>query len=324
MHLPKLARRARLTRAPLALVTAASLTLGLAACGSDNREEAAAPAATAPAATSAPHQPAAQPTLPDGSRTLLPNHRIVALYGHPSGPALGALGEQNPQEAVERIQRIASYYQPLSDVPVMPAFEIIATVASSEPGPDGNYVNETDPAELVPSIDAITQAGGYALLDIQPGRSSLKELAEQYEDLLKRPDVGLAIDPEWALGPDELPAQQVGHVDAADINEVSDWLAQLTRDNDLPQKALVIHQFQLQMVRNRENLNLDHPELATIIHVDGHGPREDKMFTWDTMRQDLDPRVFVAWKNFYDEDTPMFTPEETMAVTPQPSFISYQ
>mgnify|MGYP006981339232 FL=1 len=32
----------------------------------------------------------------------------------------------------------------------------------------------------------------------------------------------------------------------------------------------------------------------------------------------------MAWKNFYDEDTPTFTPEETMAVDPKPWFVSYQ
>jgi hypothetical protein len=32
----------------------------------------------------------------------------------------------------------------------------------------------------------------------------------------------------------------------------------------------------------------------------------------------------MAWKNFYDEDTPTFTPEQTMEVDPAPWFVSYQ
>ena len=32
----------------------------------------------------------------------------------------------------------------------------------------------------------------------------------------------------------------------------------------------------------------------------------------------------MAWKNFYDEDTPMYTPQQTYALDPKPWFVSYQ
>jgi hypothetical protein len=32
----------------------------------------------------------------------------------------------------------------------------------------------------------------------------------------------------------------------------------------------------------------------------------------------------MGWKNFYDEDHPMLTPEQTMAYEPKPVMISYQ
>src|SRR5690606_17719834 len=128
---------------------------------------------------------------PGGGGLVFPGRRMIAFYGHPSGPALGAMGEQPPAEAAQRALDKAAEYQAFEDQPVIPAFEIIATVASEFPGPDGNYVNEFDPADLVPYIDAITEAGGYVVLDIQPGRSTFLELAKIYEDLLKRPNVGL-------------------------------------------------------------------------------------------------------------------------------------
>lgn len=262
--------------------------------------------------------------LPGGGGLLFPGRRMVALYGHPSGPALGALGEQDPAAAVARVQELAAQYKAVDGENVIPAFEIIATVASGGPGPDGDFSNESDPAELKPYIDAIVNAGGYAFLDLQPGRASLLEQAKRYESLLKHPQVGLALDPEWKLGPDQLPMTDIGHVEAAEVNEVSDWLAALTRDNGLPQKGLIIHQFQLQMLRDREKIRMDRPELATIIHVDGHGSTGVKFGTWDVMRQDLNPAAFLAWKNFIDEDTPMFTPEQTLAVNPRPWFVSYQ
>ncbi|WP_236684302.1 MBL fold metallo-hydrolase [Corynebacterium epidermidicanis] len=262
---------------------------------------------------------------PGGGGLVFPGRRIVALYGHPSGPALGAMGEQPPAEAVARVKDLAAQYQHHSAEPVVPAFEVIATVASGGPGADGDFSNESDPQELVPYIDAITQAGGYAILDLQPGRASLLQQAQRYEELLKRPNVGLALDPEWKIGPSERPMQRVGSAEAAEINEVSDWLATLTRENKLPQKAFVLHQFQLQMIRDREQLNLSHDELAFVLHIDGHGSTGDKFATWDTMREGLDPRFFLAWKNFIDEDKPMFNPERTMnEVRPRPWLVTYQ
>jgi hypothetical protein len=34
--------------------------------------------------------------------------------------------------------------------------------------------------------------------------------------------------------------------------------------------------------------------------------------------------VFWGWKNFYDEDKPTFSPQQTVAVSPSPVFVSYQ
>ncbi|MEZ2122169.1 MBL fold metallo-hydrolase [Corynebacterium sp. CCM 9203] len=261
---------------------------------------------------------------PGGGQLVFPGRRMIAYYGHPSGGALGIMGERSPEESVAHLNELVAQYAPLSEEPVIPAFEIIATVASASPGPDGDYSNEADPEELRPYIDAITDAGGYAVLDLQPGRARLIDQAKIYTDLLKLPNVGLALDAEWKLGPDEVPLQQVGHVQAEEINEVADWLAELTADNKLPQKAFVLHQFQLQMIRNRENINLEHPELAFVLHADGHGTAGDKFATFDVLRQELDPRYFIAWKNFIDEDTPMFTPQQTMDINPRPWFVSYQ
>ncbi|RAV33203.1 hypothetical protein CHEID_10280 [Corynebacterium heidelbergense] len=262
--------------------------------------------------------------LPGGGELVFPGRRMIALYGHPSGPALGAMGEQDPQASVKRVQDLCEQYKQFAQEPVIPAFEIIATVAASEPGPDGNFTNESDVSELRPYVDAITKAGGYAVLDLQPGRGSFLEQAKLYEELLKQPNVGLALDPEWKIGPGEMPMQRVGSAEAAEINEASQWLSTLVRDNKLPQKALVIHQFQLQMLRDREQIDTNHPELAFVLHADGHGTTEEKFETWNVMRQDLDPAFFMAWKNFFDEDKPMFDPQQTMDVQPRPWFVSYQ
>ena len=65
-------------------------------------------------------------------------------------------------------------------------------------------------------------------------------------------------------------------------------------------------------------------ELQVVLHADGHGTPEDKLATWNALQQDLPGGIFMAWKNFYDEDTPMFTPEETMNMEPQPWLVTFQ
>ncbi|WP_156232651.1 MBL fold metallo-hydrolase [Corynebacterium occultum] len=263
--------------------------------------------------------------LPGGGGLVFPGRRMIALYGHPSGPALGLMGEQPPAEAVARVQEYVDQYQEFSEEPVIPAFEIIATVASEFPGEDGDFSNEFPVDDLRPYVDAIIDAGGYAVLDLQPGRASFLDQAKRYEELLKLPNVGLALDPEWKIGPDEQPMQRVGSADAAEINEVSEWLAGLVADNGLPQKAFVLHQFQLQMLRDREQIDTSHPELAFVLHADGHGSPGEKFDTWGALRQGLDDNsYFMAWKNFIDEDFPTFTPEQTFEVNPRPWFVSYQ
>lgn len=263
--------------------------------------------------------------LPGGGGLVFPGRRMVALYGHPYGPDLGVMGEQDPAASVEMAKRFAADYQPFSDQPVIPAFEIIASVASEFPGDDGNYSNETPMEDLVPYVDAIVDAGGYAVIDLQPGQGSFLEQAKLYQDLLTRPNVGLALDAEWKLNPGEAPLSRIGSATAAEINEVADWLAQLVRERNLPQKALVIHQFNVAMFPDRENIVTGQPELAWILHADGHGVPEQKFETWDVLRQGLDPNFYMAWKNFFDEDFPTFTPEQTYRdVHPSPWFVSYQ
>jgi hypothetical protein len=74
--------------------------------------------------------------LPGGGEVLFPGHRLVALYGHPGTPSLGALGEQDLPASIALAKHMAAEYRPLSRVPVVPTFEIIATVAQASPGPD--------------------------------------------------------------------------------------------------------------------------------------------------------------------------------------------
>jgi hypothetical protein len=262
------------------------------------------------------------PTLPGGGHRLFENERMVAIYGHPGSTVLGALGEQDLDGAVERVRQVAAPYD-ADGAEVLPTFEIITTIASAEPGSRGDYSRRTDPEVLRPWIDRAAEEGFYVVLDLQPGRTDFLEQAQEYEELLREPHVGLALDPEWRLEPDQVHLRQIGNVQAEEVQRVADWLAALTREHRLPQKALVLHQFRLAMLPDRDTI-VTPPELAIVVHMDGQGAIEDKYATYDLITEGAEDRWVWGWKNFYDEDLPTPTPAEVLALDPLPWFVSYQ
>jgi hypothetical protein len=252
------------------------------------------------------------------------DHRYIALYGVPGTGSLGVLGEQDVPATIARAKQVAGQSTALVKPSVVPTLEIIAAVASGTAGPDGNYSQESSIARLTPLIDAAGAAGMYVVLDLQPGRAKLIDLAKLYEPLVKRPYVTLALDPEWKLQPGQQPLKQIGSVSIGEINEVVTYLADLTRDNKLPQKMLLLHQFRLSMIQNRDQLDTSRPELQTAIQMDGQGAQPLKNDTWRTIRAGAPPGVVFGWKNFYDEDKPTLSPALTAKLNPVPWFVSYQ
>jgi len=262
--------------------------------------------------------------LRNGGQRPFDGHRYVALYGAPGAPALGVLGEQGPKETVQRAEQVAKPYRAESDELVTPAMEVIATVAAGDAGADGDYSTELPVSTLEPYVDAAHEADMPVIIDLQPGRSDFLSQAKKYESLLKKPGVWLALDPEWRLTKDQVPLKQIGSVSASEVNEVSSWLAALVKKEGLPPKALVLHQFRLSMIQDRSALRT-HPELDMLVHVDGQGSQPDKQATWKALHQGAPEGLHWGWKNFYDEDTPMLTPAQTMQqVQPTPSLVTYQ
>ncbi|RWZ52854.1 hypothetical protein ELQ90_02625 [Labedella phragmitis] len=263
--------------------------------------------------------------LPGGGQHLFADRLFVALYGAPDAPVLGVLGEQGVDETIDRARKVAAPYEALTDRTVVPTLEIIATVAAGAEGDDGNYSNELPADRLTPYIDAAAEAGVYVVIDLQPGRTDFLTQAKLYESLLARPNVGLALDPEWRLEPDEKHLTQIGSVTAEEINAVSRWLADLVERDGLPPKMLVLHQFRLDMIQNRQDVDMSHPQLELLIHVDGQGGQPDKQATWRALHDGAPAGMAWGWKNFYDEDLPMLSPEQTLRdVAPEPDLVTYQ
>ena len=253
---------------------------------------------------------------------IFPNVRVVAYYGNHQTPLLGVLGETGPEAAAQRVKAAAA---PFSEPgrPAVGAFELIATVAQASAGFDGDYSAPSKIEDLRRWIDVAAEEGLYVILDIQPGRSDFLTESKRYRELLLEPHVGLALDPEWRMGPTQRPGQTVGSVTAAEVNAVSEWLSDLVVDNGLPEKMFIVHQFQVRMIKNRDQL-VDRPGLATIIHADGFGGRAIKLQTYSII-QAREP-IWNGFKLFIDEDTAMFAPADVLGFTtvPVPDLITYQ
>jgi hypothetical protein len=194
--------------------------------------------------------------LPGGGFHVFPEdqpRRFVAFYGHPETTGLGVLGEQGPAETLQRMGTFLEAYA-ADGAQIVPTFEMIAAVAAAGPTEDGDYSFEWPIETYRPWVDFATENGMYVILDLQSGRDDFLTQAQMYEELLLLPNVSLALDPEWRLAPDQVHLEQVGTVTAAEVNTVIDWLAGVIRDNGLPQKMLIVHQFLESMIQNRQDL----------------------------------------------------------------------
>jgi hypothetical protein len=264
---------------------------------------------------------AARVQLPGGGRRLLPDRRIVAFYGNPRDDELGALGIGTPTEAGRRLVRQARPYGRRSR-PVLPAMELISTVATAAPGPSGLYRDRAPAAVIARYLRAARRAHALLVLDIQPGRGQFGPEIERLARWLREPDVGLALDPEWHVGPGEVPGKVIGSTDADVVNAAAAYLARIVRERDLPQKLLLVHRFTDNMIARDERLRA-FPGVATVVNVDGFGSQTVKIAKYNNFirRTAGLPRGF---KLFYQEDRHTMRPRQVMRMHPRPDVIVYE
>jgi len=259
--------------------------------------------------------------LPGGGMHVFGGHRfLVAYYGVAGTGALGVLGQAPPGRIWPRLVRAARAFEGRHR-PVQPVFELIVDVASAGPGRDGDYSTPVPRAAVARYIRAAHRLGALLLLDVQPGRSSFLRLAKRWTWALRDPWVGLALDPEWRMGPHQLPGQVIGHVRAAEVNRVSAWLERLTARRHLPEKLFVLHQFRTMMIQAPQRIRARR-HLAMVQHVDGFGTPGEKLATYHAVAR---PHRFTeGFKLFYRADTRMMSPRRVLHVRPRVRFVSYQ
>jgi hypothetical protein len=245
---------------------------------------------------------------------------LVAYYGTAGTGSLGVLGEAPPDEIQHRLHLAAQPFKRPGDQ-IQTVYELIVTVVDPHPGPDGDFSHDIATDHVRDYIEAAHRNGALVVLDLQPGRADFLRVAKRWAWALKDPWVGLALDPEWRMGPRQVPAQQIGSVRATEVNRVSRWLARLTRAHRLPEKPFVLHQFRSTMIEGIESI-VDRPGLAMVQHADGFGNRPQKLATYHAIAR---PEQFtMGFKLFYDEDVHRFTPAQVRQIRPAIRFVSYQ
>ncbi len=262
--------------------------------------------------------------LPGGGFLPLEERRIVALYGTPGTASLGLLGEQDTDATMVRAREVAQRYADAADGRIaVPGLDVITTIASSAAEPTGDFSRRVPIERIRPLVDVARSEGAAVLLDLQPGRSSFLVQAKEYEELLREPHVHLALDPEWRIGPRERHLVRIGSVDADEVQAVADWLAELVRRERLPQKVLMLHQFTLAMLPERDTIVIP-DELIGVVHIDGQGPLPTKNNTYAVLTAGAEEHWVWGWKNFTRIDTPVATPEQTLERLPVPLIVTYQ
>jgi len=270
----------------------------------------------------APEPESAQ--LPRGGTELFPRYRLVGYSGG-TARSFGRLGIGRLQARMDEIEELATKYDG-DGREVLPVMELITTVVQASPGADGLYRSRIPDREIARYLKVARRNKALLLLNIQPGRADFLTEVQAYRRWLAEPDVGLALDPEWAVGAGERPGEVFGSTSARELNRISLWLSGFVADHDLPEKALVVHQLSSRIIsrvseiRTREGLQI-------VLSVDGIGSKEAKVDTWRTLVKPLPDGVHTGFKLFFEEDREhgkLMTPAQVLALRPKPEYVLYE
>lgn len=274
-----------------------------------------------------PTWPAAPAAL---AGALLPGHRIVAFYGNPLSKKMGVLGEYPPDVMLAKLdQTVDEWRRADPSTPVQPALHLIAVVAQGTPGKDGMYRLRMDTALIEKVYGWAQQRHALLFLDIQVGHSTLQQELPRLLPFLSRPDVHLAIDPEFSMHYEReglVPGTKIGEMQAADVDYAVRTLSQLVAEKHLPPKLLIVHRFTRKMVPDASKIQLD-PRVQVVMDMDGWGP---PWLKFDSYRdyEVAEPVEYTGFKLFFHNDVkkgdPLLTPVEVLRLLPHPLYIQYQ
>jgi hypothetical protein len=260
---------------------------------------------------------------------ILPFKRVVSYYGNLYSKQMGILGELPKDSMLRRLQlEVEKWTKADSVMPAIPALHYIAVTAQGAPGAGGKYRLRMPFHQIDTVLSWAKEINALVFIDIQVGLSTLQQELPEFEKYLSLPNVHFGIDPEFSMKTGSRPGSVIGTFDAADINYVTDYLAEIVRKHNLPPKILIIHRFTQGMVTNYKNITLK-PEVQIVMDMDGWGEAERKVNTY-SMFIHPEPVQFTGFKIFYKNDTKKvgrpreMQPADLLKLQPVPVYIQYQ
>ncbi len=257
---------------------------------------------------------------------ILPYKRVVAFYGNLFSKRMGILGELPKEQMLAKLKEENERWAKAdTTIPTIPALHYVAITAQGKPGKHNMYRQRMPHAQIDKILGWADEIDGIVFLDIQIGHSTLPQEISTLTEYLKRPEVHIGIDPEFAMQEGIVPGRKIGTLSAADINTVIDTMQRIVQENKLPPKILVVHRFTQGMVTDYRNIKTC-PEVQVVMHMDGWGGKALKRSSYH-MAVYKEPVQFSGFKLFFKHDTRsggMMTPEEILRLTPKPVYIQYQ
>lgn len=266
---------------------------------------------------------------PSAGQGLLPTHRIISFYGHPNSEQMGILGEYSIPELHARLAEQAAAYEAADPAhPTVQAFELIATVAQPHPGDDGTYVVYSGDAMIQEYVDYATAHDMVVILDLQIGHDTIPHQIEVIRHWLELPNVHVALDPEFSTAANETvprdraPGEFIGEANGKDIQKAVEMLSQIVAEKQLPSKILILHQFETEMIYNKDQIT-PLPGVDIVLDMDGFGDPGAKLSNYEHFVTD-DLIQYGGIKLFFRQDQPLLSPEQIVALEPPPLVVIYQ
>lgn len=236
---------------------------------------------------------------------VLDANQVITYYGHPYTDLMGVLGELDPAALVTRVKEHAATYDALNgDLGARPAMHMVYATAQSYPGNDGKYLLYVGDDTLQEYLDLACSENMLFFLDLQFGLADVESEVRRVLPYLAYPNVHLALDPEFKMADGQIPGEEIGSLDAEEINAAQALVQGLVEQHGLEDKIIIVHQFMEEMITRPELLQ-DFPRIRLVVDMDGFGPADVKQvkFGWFAA-----PAEYSGIKLFFRHD-PDLMPE---------------
>jgi hypothetical protein len=280
----------------------------------------AAAATTAPSPTPVPGR-ALDSCGPPISRDYLAGNQVLSYYGNPYTELMGILGEMPPAELVARLRAHAATYDSLNGpAGIRPALHIVYGRATTDPGGNKDHLLYIDDQTMNEYIDLACREGMLVFVDLQIGHSDVETEVRKVLPFLEHPNVHLALDPEFAMPPGELPGESVGTMDAAEVNAAQAIVQTYAQERGLGEKMLIVHKFVPEMLTRPELLQM-HPGVRLVIDMDGFGPADVKKVKYGWFSGESE---YSGIKLFFRQEPDLMSEADVLGLQPAVDVIIYQ